>query len=285
MKRYIVFVIIIYCLLFLYEGIDFRKKQAELIFFSVGQGDAALLISPNGKTLLIDGGPDKTVIEKIARSLKRRQKRIDWVVLTHAHDDHYTGLLALSDYYYFFKLIGPTWTDREFILNWFIDLQEKNSNIVNLKEKIKRVYLEKDCFFDVLASPLIFNSEIDMVSENDLSYSVKIDCYGIEALFTGDLEREGEISLLEKAPKSFLSAAIFQAGHHGSRTSNNINFLEAVNPELVIISSGENNRHGHPHQETLNNIEKVNAKVLRTDLNGDIKILSNNKEIYVKTEF
>ncbi len=285
MKKYILFTFIIYCLLFLYESIDFRENKAELIFFSVGQGDAALLISPNGKTLLIDGGPDKTVIEKVSSSLKKRQKRIDWVVLSHAHDDHYAGLLALSDYYYFSNLIGPTWTDRNFILNWFDDLKENKSKIVNLEEKIRRVYLEDNCFFDVLASPLLFNYEIEEISENDASYSVKIDCYGIDALFTGDLEEEGEDILLKKAPKSFLSSSIFQAGHHGSKTSNDINFLEAVSPELVVISSGKNNRHGHPHRETLNNIEKVNAKILRTDLDGNIRILSNNKEIYIETSF
>ncbi len=285
MKKYILLFFIIYCLLFLFEKINFKERNAELIFFSVGQGDAALLISPQGKTLLIDGGPDKTVIEKVSSSLKKRQKSIDWVVLTHAHDDHYAGLLAASDYYYFSNVIGPTWTDNQLILNWFNVLKDSDSNILELDDKIRRIYLEEDCFFDVFASPLLFNLEIEKISENDSSYSVKIYCYGIEALFTGDLEKEGENILLKKAPDSFLSSSIFQAGHHGSRTSNNINFLEVVAPNLVVISSGKNNSHGHPHKETLNNIEKVNSKVLRTDLNGDIKILSNNKEIYIETEF
>lgn len=284
MKKYKLFVFIV-CCLFLFTRIDFRESKAELIFFSVGQGDAALLISPQGKTLLIDGGVDKTVTEKLGRSLKQRQKSIDWIVLTHAHEDHYIGLLASSEYYYFSNVIGPSWTDSQLILNWFSDLEENNSNIIELNDKMRRIYLEEDCFFDVLASPLHFNSKIEKVSENDLSYSVKINCYGIEALFTGDLERDGEDILLKKVSESFLSSLIFQAGHHGSKTSNSINFLEAVGPNLVIISAGEDNSHGHPHQETLNNIKKVNAKVLQTHLNGDIKILSNNKEISIETGF
>ncbi len=284
MKKYFCLILIVYCFLFFIEKINFKSDQAKLIIFSVGQGDAALLVSPKGKTLLIDGGPNKIITNKIGRVFKKRKKTIDYLVLSHAHSDHYIGLLALSDYYHFENAILATWTDNDLLINWSNDLEEKNTQIMPQSSNLNRYYLEEDCYFDVLASPLLFTSNKENVSENNLSFSLKIDCYGIEALFTGDLEEEGEESLIKKAPKSFLSSQIFQAGHHGSDTSNNIEFLNAVNPDLFIVSVGEDNRHGHPGEKTLNNISKIGAEVFRTDIVGDIKILSNNKEISVETE-
>jgi competence protein ComEC len=283
MKKYLLLVIILYLFFPIFEKINFNNNEARLIFFSIGQGDSAMLISPQGKTLLIDGGPSKLVVEKIGKFLNKREKTIDWLILSHEHDDHYLGLIAASDYYKFSQAILPTWTKNSVLLNWYQVLKEDNTQMVEIGENKKRFYLEDNCFFDVLASPLLFINE--NVSANNASFSVKIDCYGIEALFTGDLEREGEMSLLELNDINFLSAKIFKAGHHGSNTSSNIEFLEVVKPSLIVISVGKNNSYEHPGKIAIENMKKVNAKIMRTDLNGNIEILSNNKEIFIINQF
>lgn len=283
MKKYFIIIIIFYFLFFIFEKIDLSDKEARLIFFSIGQGDSALLISPRGKTLLIDGGPSKLAVKKIGQALNRRIKNIDYLILSHEHDDHYIGLVAASDYYHFSNLIVPTWTKNNVLLSWYKELNKNKSIFIDINENKERFYLEENCYFDVLASPLMFINK--KVSANNASFSVKINCYGIEALLTGDLEREGEMSLLELNDNSFLSAKIFKAGHHGSNTSNNIEFLEAVSPELIIISVGENNSYGHPGKKALKNMNLINSDIMRTDLNGDIEILSNNKEIIIESQF
>ncbi len=283
MNKFILLFIFLYLLLPIFEKLDFKKNEARLIFFSIGQGDAAMLISPQGKTLLIDGGPSKLVVEEIAKFLNKRNKKIDWLMLSHEHDDHYIGLLVASDYYKFSQAIVPTWTDNNLLINWYQELKDNNTKIIEIGENKERFYLEDNCFFDVIASPLLFSS--NTVSANNASFSVKIDCYGIEALLTGDLEKEGEMSLAELKDNEFLSAKIFKAGHHGSNTSNNIKFLELVKPELIVISVGENNSYGHPGRKAIESMNIVGASVLRTDLNRNVEILSNNKEIYIKTEF
>ncbi len=283
MKKYLLLIIIFYLIFPIYEKTNLRNSEARLIFFSIGQGDAAMLVSPKGKTLLIDGGPSKLVVEKIATFLNKREKTIDWLILSHEHDDHYIGLLAVSDYYKFSKAIVPTWTDKLVLMSWYQVLKEDNTQIVEIGENKERFYLEDNCFFDVLASPLLFTNK--NVSANDASFSVKIDCYGIEALFTGDLEKDGEMSLLNINDNDFLSAKIFKAGHHGSNTSNNMEFLEAVSPNLIVISVGENNSYGHPGKIAIENMEKAKASIIRTDLSGNVEILSNNKGIHIITEF
>lgn len=280
MKNYLLLILTIYLLLPIFEKISFNNNQARLIFFSVGQGDSAMLISPQGKTLLIDGGPSKIVVEKIGKFLKKRIKKIDWLILSHEHDDHYIGLMAASDYYKFSQVIVPTWTNNSLLLSWYETLKDADSNIIELSVIRERFYLEDNCYFDILASPLLYINK--KVSSNNASYSVKINCYGIEALFTGDLEKEGEMSLLELNDREFLSAKIFKAGHHGSNTSNNIKFLEVVSPEVIIITVGEDNSYGHPGEKAIKNMQKVKADIRRTDLHGDIEILFNNRGIFIK---
>lgn len=261
------------------------KNEARLIFFDVGQGDAALLISPQGKTLLIDGGPDKKIVEKVNNYLPRRNKKIDWVILSHQHDDHYIGLMSLLDYYSFKRIIADLESEKKSIQYFLANLESRNVKIIELDRNIKQFSLEPGCYFSVLASPLLFLDTDKKVSINNSSNSVKINCFGLKALFTGDLEKDGENSLLNLNYFDFLSADIFKAGHHGSRTSNQLEFLEAVSPIWTVISAGKNNSYGHPNKEVLNNFEKMKTKIYRTDLNGDIKFLTNGKEIYLITEF
>jgi competence protein ComEC len=282
MKKIVLLFLIFYFLLPAYEISSFKSKEARLIFFDVGQGDSVMLISPKGKTLLIDGGPDKLILEKLAKLLPRDQTKIDWVILSHDHADHYIGLISLLDYYSISQVIAPVWSNNSAVNYWLNILDKQETELININQKMNRFFLEPGCYFDILASPLLFSSS--NVSSNNSSFSIKIDCFGLEALLTGDLEEAGERALLEQADIDFLKSPIFKAGHHGSDTSNHLNFLEVVNPEIIVISVGDNNRYKHPGKNIFINANKIGAKVLRTDINGDIEFIFKEEEVIMKIE-
>ncbi len=256
-------------------------NDPQLIFFSVGQGDAALFISPQGKTLLIDGGPDRLLLEKLDLVLPWYIKQIDWAILSHEHADHSSGLISLIDYYHVKNIIAPYWSTAIDVKYWLAELKNNSSQLVNLDHQIRWFELEPNCRFGVLASPLLDNFISPLVSPNNASFSVKIDCGDLQSLFTGDVEQVAEKSLLSQAPLDFLRADIFKAAHHGSNTSNSLEFLLAVNPKIIIISVGQGNRYNHPGHNIFNNAEKLLVTLWRTDIAGDLHFFAKNKQIFM----
>ncbi len=278
-KRIIITIFILYNLFYL---IDFPtdSEVARLIFFDVGQGDSALLISPSGKTVLIDGGPDAAVNQKISKYLKADIKNINWAILSHDHRDHFYGLISLSDYYQFDNYIGPLVSDLKVVNSWLKDLENKGTIIWSIEKKIIQHNLEDNCYFQVLRAPIMFLK--DNISVNNLSTAIKISCWEIQALLIGDAEKESELLFMEYATEEFLQSDIFKANHHGSKTSNHLSFLIAISPKYVVISAGKDNRYKHPHKESLDNFKKLDLIVYRTDKDGDIQFLANRKEILIK---
>jgi len=109
---------------------------------------------------------------------------------------------------------------------------------------------------------------------NDTSVVAKLSFDEISFLFTGDIYKSAEKELIERGFE--IGSDILKVSHHGSKTSSDEDFIREVSPEIVIISCGKDNSYGHPHPETLETLEKY-GKVFRTDLNGNIKIISNGK--------
>lgn len=278
-KKIIIIIFIFYNLIFF---VDFPRDEelAQLIFLDIGQGDSALLISPGGKTVLIDGGPSADIVFKISNYLNSTKTNLDWVVLSHAHKDHYYGLMHLSNYYSIDNYIGSLTYDHLGIKSWEESLSARGTKIWPISKKIIQHNLEDACYFQVLSPPILFLKK--NVSINNSSLAVKINCWQINALLIGDAEKESELLFLEYAPADFLETDIFKANHHGSKTSNQIVFLQALKARYVVISAGKNNRYGHPHQEALNNFKALNLQIYRTDQDGDIGFISNKRELWVQ---
>ena len=243
----------------------------------IGQGDATLVDLPGGALMLVDGGgfvgspvdPGKRVILPLLRA--RRRKKIDVVVLTHPHPDHFGGLLSVAE-----KIpIGAFWDTG----------QGRHEGAGPVYEKLIRVLRKKKV--PILGpralcpkSPLLLNgARVDVLAPcpdylkgheaNDNSFVIRIR-YGQRAvLLTGDAERELENRLLKEQP-SKLSADLLKVGHHGSRTSTSRRFLRAVGPRWATISCGVRNRFGHPHDRTLNNLRQGQVKVARIDELGAV---------------
>ena len=121
-------------------------------------------------------------------------------------------------------------------------------------------------------------------SLNNISVVLRLDWGETSFLFTGDAEKAEEKTILNSKYAEFLDVDVLKMGHHGSRTSSTASFLKAVTPDYCVISCGTGNDYGHPHQETLQKLDKLSTEVLRTDLSGSIRFYSNGTTLSVESD-
>jgi len=243
--------------------------KLKIIFFDVGQGDAAFIITPEGKKILVDGGPDNSVIEKLGQELPFYDKKIDAIILSHPHADHLGAFPEILRRYQIGKiyLTGILHTAPDY-LEFLNLIKEKNipvekiysihsQNIENNLE-IKYLYPDKD-----LSGQKIENL-------NNSSIVFKLTYVSTTALFTGDFEND-EIF----ASSTEVKADILKVGHHGSNNASSQRFLKAVSPIYAIISVGLDNSFGHPHFKTVYYLTQLGAIIFRTDQGGDVEFVSD----------
>jgi competence protein ComEC len=233
----------------------------QLIFLDIGQGDASLIKLPTREIILVDGGPDNLLLRRLGEELPFYQKKIDYIFISHWHDDHIVGVMQILSRFQVGALIyaeGLTISPLgQLILE---EARSKNIPIVALKSHATLSFNDK-CGLEVF-NPLIF----EVKSNDNDSLLLKLKCNDKEFLLLGDNEKSIEEALLESGFD--LSADIFKASHHGSKTSNQRKFLEAVNPKVLLISAGLNNKFGHPAPETIVNALEMGINIWRTDLQG-----------------
>jgi competence protein ComEC len=261
-------------------------------FLSVGQGDSQFIQTPQGHKILIDGGPNAQVLEKLNSILPFWDKTIDVVILTHPEKDHMTGLLEVLRRYKvkYFLWTGIVKNDAEDRL--LADLLEKaqkpeknflaalgqndGTNVITVSsgDKIKSgsVVISVLYPFEDLAGKEAGKSSNDTCIVNRLVYGKN------SFLFTCDIDSKAEKEL---AGFYNLKTDVLKVAHHGSKYSSSDLFLEAVKPEIAVIEVGKNS-FGHPTQEVLKRLENFGIQIKRTDKDGDVKFLSDGKKIYFK---
>jgi len=251
----------------------------EVIFFDVGQGDAIFIETPNQAQVLIDGGPDKTVLEKLNQTMPFYDRTIDLIVLTHPDDDHLAGLIEVLNYYQVGHILTSGLKKDTAIYQRWRDLIEERNTPLTIAQTGQRVILQEGIVLKILWPE---QSLIKSLSKNTNNASIVGQLvYGqTEFLLTGDIEKEIEQRLLNQDWN--LTSDILKAPHHGSKTSASYNFLKAVNSQIAVISVGLNNRYKHPHLEVLERLE--NALIYRTDENGDIRIITDGTLFEIETE-
>lgn len=240
----------------------------EFHALNVGQGDALLLRTPSGENILIDGGPGETVLEELGEVLSPLDRKLDLVILTHPHEDHVAGLVAVLSRFEVEHVVlsAPVYNNRAY--DALVKLIQVQSIPYAFADD------DNDYVFSELTLDFVFpfapftGDSLDNV--NNASPVIVATWRNVSILLTGDAEQEVEEALLNAGVS--LDADILKAGHHGSRSSSTLAFLEAVSPALMVISCGEGNSYGHPHEETLQKAEDIGAAVLRTDLDGRISI-------------
>ena len=243
----------------------------------VGQGDSLLILSPQGKTVLIDAGPSDAGDEVVTALRNHGVKQLDLVVATHPHADHIGGMKKVMDAFPVKKFLdsGQTYASATYERM----LREIQENKISFIKAVRgqAIELEPGIKLDVLnpGKQLLTDVRSGGSLENANSVVLRLSYGEFAMLFTGDAEFETEAQMLDSGMK--VNAQVLKIGHHGSRHATSGKFLEAVNPQVAVISDGVSNDYGHPSQFTLDRLKKANIKTLRTDLNGEIEIFSDGK--------
>lgn len=246
-----------------------RTNELFAWFFDVGQGDSILLDTPDHHQILIDGGPDQTVLQRLAEALPLSDKEIDLVISTHNDADHLSGLNDVLRHYKIDKiwLTGALHTTKTF--QTFIELIKEKAIPVQFVIAGSRV--EFDELSGIVISPLQSYQGVTPTQQNATGI-VTFWQFGQETLLlTADIEQPQEQAIIDHG--LLRPVDILKVAHHGSKTSSSEVFLKIAMPKIAVISLGKNNRYGHPHQEVLERFTQLNIPVLRTDERGTVKFL------------
>lgn len=243
-------------------------------FIDVGQADSALLLC-GGEAMLIDGGnvADSSLVASYLES--QGVDALDYVVCTHAHEDHVGGLSGALNACTANRVYAPV---TEYDSKAFRDFL-KYTRAQGLEPEIPA---PGDTLSLGGAEVRILGPVQDYAETNDTSIVLRVDFGETSFLFTGDMERAAEADLLEAGAD--LSATVLKVGHHGSDTSTSYPFLRDIMPEYAVISVGEGNSYGHPSQDTLSRLRDADCTVYRTDRQGTVVAVSDGKQISFTTE-
>lgn len=270
-----IFIVIIFILFFnLNNNANFKNKMI-IHYIDVGQGDC-ILIQVNNKNLLIDSGPSTNRKYLLNYLKKINIKKFDYIIATHPHDDHIGNMDTIIKRYNVEKFYSPKVTTSSDTFDSLLSaLVDKNLKINVLKKGSSQINLGKNVTLKVLSPSKDFTSD----NLNNYSPIIKINFLNNSFLFTGDAETSDENLVLFE--NNDLKADILKVGHHGSSTSTSLDFLNSVDPSVAIISVGKNNSYGHPSQKVLSLLDESNIKTLRTDISGNIIVISDGKNISI----
>ena len=247
-------------------------------FIDVGQGDAILLQHQEGDTVLIDGGDRFASIEEklISYLTEAGVERFDAIIATHPHADHIGGLPAVMENFPVDAIYdsGRVHTSQTYE-NYLMLIDEKD---IPFKTPRRGDKIELDNLTFDIVHP---GENVEEYSLNDASITAHLQYGQISFIFTGDIEESAEREIVETGID--IKSTVLKVAHHGSRTSTNDYFLEAVNPEVAIIQVGENNRFSHPAPEVKNRLQENNIDIYRNDLNGDIVINTDGETYTIET--
>lgn len=235
------------------------NKQLEVHFIDVGQGDSCFIITPNHKTILIDGGGstsntfdvgEDTLIPYI---LDRGYKKIDYIFISHFDQDHVGGILPLLEE----LKVGQIFISKqeEISENYerFLKLvKQKNLKVQEVKAGNKIII--DDVIFYILW-PIEKSIEENILNNNAMVMKLQYKDFSI--LFTGDIEAVAEKEILDKYRNklNILKSTVLKVAHHGSKSSSTEEFLKVVDSKVALIGVGENNMFGHPHNQVIERLE------------------------------
>jgi len=249
-------------------------ERLTVRFIDVGQGDASLVITPDGSAMLIDTGPSQSK-NKLKRELDEASfKDLDFVVFTHPDEDHIGNAETVLRGYTVITVLMPDFS--------------KNTNVYKKmmaaieEEGIKLEYPEPNTKYELGEVEFVILAPISKYkSSNNNSIVLRLKSGQNTFLFMGDAESEAEKDMLNAYNKNVIGCDVIKVGHHGSSSSSTKEFINAVMPLYAIISCGKNNTYGHPSSAVVSRLQAAGARILRTDKDGTIIIQSDGKNIYV----
>jgi competence protein ComEC len=250
----------------------------HLHLLDIGQGDSLLLVSPNGRRLLIDGGPSgATLLAQMGRLQAPWDKHLDLVLLTHPDADHVGGLSELLRRYAVDAILDPELEAET------PDAEEWRATLAERPVPRRRASAGGRIVLDEAAGvtgDILWPPEPRLTGvaspTNENAVVLRLTYGATSALFTGDIGADAEAALLARGAP--LTADVLKLGHHGSAGSSTAPFLAAVRPRVALIGVGRDNRYGHPAPATLDRLATQGEVLLRrTDQDGAVELLSDGK--------
>jgi competence protein ComEC len=261
--------------------LQFPDGKLHVTFLDVGQGDAILIETPGGLQILVDGGPEGSVLlSELGRHMPFWDRTLDLVVLTHPDADHISGLIPALERYGVRAVLaraGPY--ESELVHAWDKALAHEGATLIR-GETSARLALSEGVVLEVLhpGPQLMRGSDADA---NNNSVVIRLTYGEVAFLLSGDVEAEAEQALLRSG--AYLPSTVLKVAHHGGKTSTTPAFLDAVRPQVAVISVGQDNKFRHPSTEVLERLEEV-PLVYRTDQNGAVTISSDGHSLWIETE-
>ncbi|MFA6105766.1 MAG: MBL fold metallo-hydrolase [Patescibacteria group bacterium] len=271
-KILIIAIIIILGGFFYFRYSEAERHKFKIVFLNVGQGDATVIQFETGEKMLVDCGPDRGILSALGRNLAFYDRTIDYLLISHPDLDHYGGCVDVLKNYQIKKI--------------YINGREKTDSYFREWKSVSTGYLTEiagvSTTLTIASSSFrFFSPDLSLVfknkiSDNDYSIIFKLSHGSSSYLFTGDAEETLEKLLVEKYCPEVnnacpLQSGVLKVGHHGSDGSSSELFLSRVKPIEAVISVGKN-KFGHPGLRAIRHLERIGAKIKRTDESGDISI-------------
>lgn len=295
MKKAFLSIIVSFCALavvIIYQLIVFTDNQLHIVMCDIGQGDAIYVRSPSGLDMLIDSGPDKSVVSCLNRHMPLWDRHIDIAVLTNADLDHYGGFKYVLEQYTVGQFISPNIgkNDEGFeILEKTIQETRTPVKIISSGDIVRDKKIQLTALWpikeDTTAATLptqtgrvVLGAKTVSGSVNEYSLVLKLSYLDFDMLFTGDIMPPAT----DEMAKRVGIVEVLKVPHHGSKNGLTRGLLTAAQPKISLVSSGKNNRFGHPAKETLALLQEFQIKTYRTDHLGDIEVVSDGKNWSVR---
>ncbi|MCE4045262.1 MBL fold metallo-hydrolase [Lysinibacillus fusiformis] len=271
MKKLIVVLLCIFLLAGCTEAVKTEQvpvtagHEMRVHFIDVGQGDSILIESPNGKTMLIDGGVKGAGQQVVSYLKELGVNKLDQVVATHPDADHIGGLIPVLqtipiEQFYDSGKVHTSQTFEEMLMA--IDQKNIPYYVPKTGDLIE---------FDKDVTVKVLNANEHATDNNDASIVLKVAYGNVSFLLTGD----AGIALEKEMMQNDVTATILKAGHHGSNTSSSEEFIRAVKPEVTILSYGEDNKYGHPHAEVVDRLQAMGSNIYATAESGTIIVATD----------
>jgi competence protein ComEC len=259
-----------------------KDEILRVDFLNVGQGDSVLITAPNLNQILVDTSKDQIVTRSLSEVLPYYDKELDAVLLTHADLDHIGGTPALVGKYDVKNVIYQFERDESALTEHIFDISDEHEiNQIELSagstiilDDLRGVRLE-----------VLWPFEDNLIDDkNEMSIVLRVEYGNTSFLLTGDIGKEVEQDLIEIYSPNKIETDVLKLGHHGSKTSTDPDFLATVSPDYVVVSAGEGNKFGHPHQEVLDTLEAFyetpQSEYLLQTKDGHVSFLSDGIEVW-----
>ncbi len=250
-----------------------KGPAVKITFLDIGQGDASYIQFPNGEDMLIDCAADARILGALGRVMRPSDRTIDYLVISHAHADHYGGCIDVMKrftvkhiwYNGYKKEYDPMW-------RWFWEAMQTSGAEYKEVNREERIAIASSTIHILYPDHRVSDDPVTQAvgegyAENNMSIVMTVQYGPTKALFTGDMEKSLEEYLIKKYGRE-MNVDILKAGHHGSPNSSNKEFLSIVTPHDTVISVGKENKYGHPSPRVLKRLDRVGSRVWRTDRMG-----------------